>query len=537
MRSRTVLRTLLAVLVALVAITPTAHAAPAYQTVTSVDLGLGVTWDQVRAGSPELFIQTSHLAPDAAVKLVPVLSNDQVAETAPATRTETTSSMCRRAKGLVCVNADFTLCKNCGQPFGAFVLDGVPRRSQNEFHEQFTILDDGSITTDKLRMEITIVGIDDGGGPLEEVQGDGPGEVSLTLDGLNRATADGIVLYSPNWASHTQTGGDAVETVFRGAVPAIGDDTVVVGRTTRGANSSIPGDGFVVSATGDARQRWNDFRAQLGASDRIVLRVRANLPARMSVGGHPIVLKDGKRVAWDTSDSKIRNRHPRTLLGWNDAGDRWLVTVDGRQPGHSIGVTMAEAADYLEHLGATDAVNFDGGGSSTFVTARPCSNGASPCVRNLPSDGRERRVSTAIAVVAVDRPPPPPPPPPPPADPSPVATPAATGAAQPAEPAAPATTAPTTPAAPAATPVTVPEAPAADDAPATEVDAGAFPDPLSGGAGRPFDVALPEIDLTPVAPDPTERSRTWPALLAVMGIAGAGVATHRVRRLGSTAPA
>jgi hypothetical protein len=67
-----------------------------------------------------------------------------------------------------------------------------------------------------------------------------------------------------------------------------------------------------------------------------------------------------------------------------------MVTVDGRQSA-STGMTLGEAAGFMASLGASEAVNFDGGGGTTFVTRG--------VVRNRPSDGGERRVVSALALV------------------------------------------------------------------------------------------------------------------------------------------
>ncbi|WP_303883474.1 phosphodiester glycosidase family protein, partial [Acetomicrobium mobile] len=56
-------------------------------------------------------------------------------------------------------------------------------------------------------------------------------------------------------------------------------------------------------------------------------------------------------------------RHPRTLWGCDGSKIYWVV-VDGRDPWHSRGVTLAELTSLAKRLGMKDAVNLDGGGSS-----------------------------------------------------------------------------------------------------------------------------------------------------------------------------
>lgn len=92
----------------------------------------------------------------------------------------------------------------------------------------------------------------------------------------------------------------------------------------------------------------------------------------------------------------IGGRHPRTAAGLSrDGRELLLVVVDGRQPGWSVGVTLQELGALLLTLGAWDAVNLDGGGSSSFLFVPR----DAPAVRNRPSDGRWRPVANAIGVV------------------------------------------------------------------------------------------------------------------------------------------
>jgi len=86
-----------------------------------------------------------------------------------------------------------------------------------------------------------------------------------------------------------------------------------------------------------------------------------------AVGGFAVVLRDG--VPTGSGDT---NLHPRTAAGVSKDG-RWLfwVVIDGRQVGHSGGVNTAELAAFFKTLGAWDAINLDGGGTSTLVVAGP----------------------------------------------------------------------------------------------------------------------------------------------------------------------
>jgi exopolysaccharide biosynthesis protein len=65
--------------------------------------------------------------------------------------------------------------------------------------------------------------------------------------------------------------------------------------------------------------------------------------------------------------SWIVRRHPRTAVGLTENNELLLVTVYGRQPGYSAGATITEMAKLLQSLGAVDAFNLDGGGSSMMV--------------------------------------------------------------------------------------------------------------------------------------------------------------------------
>ena len=94
-------------------------------------------------------------------------------------------------------------------------------------------------------------------------------------------------------------------------------------------------------------------------------------------------------------------RHPRTGAGVSADGETlYLVVIDGRQPGWSVGVTLVELAETLRDLGADDALNLDGGGSSSFVSyvSETGDVSPSPAITNRPSDGRFRPVANHLGV-------------------------------------------------------------------------------------------------------------------------------------------
>lgn len=118
--------------------------------------------------------------------------------------------------------------------------------------------------------------------------------------------------------------------------------------------------------------------------------------ARHAVSGAGLLMLDGRDVT-DWTDERITagfdtTRHPRTLIGVDADAAIWLVTVDGRQPALSLGMTFAELQALSRRLGLRSALNLDGGGSTTMVVRGT--------VVNHPSDATgPRQVGDALVVL------------------------------------------------------------------------------------------------------------------------------------------
>lgn len=117
---------------------------------------------------------------------------------------------------------------------------------------------------------------------------------------------------------------------------------------------------------------------------------------REALGGAQLLVQGGK-IELQRKDAFSLTRHPRTAAGIVNARTLLLVVVDGRHPDYSNGIPLDELARLMKDLGAKEAINLDGGGSSTLVSLDPVTG--TRIDRNRPSGGRERAVANGWVLV------------------------------------------------------------------------------------------------------------------------------------------
>ena len=370
---------LMAVTATIVALPATAVDGPVpagYRVVGREALEPGIDHLTLRSDQPPQNVHVARLAPGVANRLRPVLSSDVL--TGPGAGPETTSSMCRRTQCTVAVNGDFM------GPGGALVGSMVSRGE---------IVATPGIPHVQLSLDAS------GRGTIAEgldwrAQVSTPGGQAVSVQRVNRPLiGEAINLYSRRFGPSTLTDAATVEVVLQLASAEVLPPgvTQVQAVTLRSGGNAPIGPGQVVlagrGAGGQALATFAQVAAQRGAS----LLVQTAATSTQSTGASPHLVNRGQPAyPAGATDSFSAGRHPRTMVGVTPSGETLLVTVDGRQSG-SAGLSLAEAANLMAGLGATDAVNLDGGGSTTFVTG-----GA---VRNRPSYGGERRVVSALALV------------------------------------------------------------------------------------------------------------------------------------------
>ncbi|WP_062108155.1 phosphodiester glycosidase family protein [Bacillus niameyensis] len=229
---------------------------------------------------------------------------------------------------------------------------------------------------------------------------------NLKVDNINRTRyltqQDHAVIYSWRFGSTTRTPEGGVEVVL-----TVSDDRLLLGKRINGVvdsiketdNTSIEHGKLVLSLTG-LKADWARENLKVGekvsidiSCDRGVDEAKHVISGNSTLGY--MLLKDGEisKAILDPDNPHNHDRHPRTMVA-TQKGKMFIVVVDGRQPEHSDGITLAEGACYLKSKGMENAINIDGGGSTACYIRH--AGDEYPSLINLPSDGYERTVGNAL---------------------------------------------------------------------------------------------------------------------------------------------
>ena len=230
---------------------------------------------------------------------------------------------------------------------------------------------------------------------------------TLPIDAINQICDSScpVVIYTPRFGRRTLTRRCYEFTLRQIQLPLTGKYTsrfVVTAVNPRG-NSSIPFDGVVLAVEPGLARHWRDkiTKSTVGILE-IALTPKKWQDVQQGIGGNLRLVRDGKvepeliEFGESRGGSAYRHRnaasrHPRSALGFNDE-KLFLIAIDGRQPGYSIGMTLYHMGTFFTELGIKNAINFDGGSSSTLW--------ALGRVANSPAHGYERRIFNVAMIRA-----------------------------------------------------------------------------------------------------------------------------------------
>ncbi|MFI6206087.1 phosphodiester glycosidase family protein [Streptomyces sp. NPDC051041] len=222
----------------------------------------------------------------------------------------------------------------------------------------------------------------------------------LPLGGHNQYAlpVDSVGAFTADWGSASRVRATCGTDTSRAAPCSTDTHEVTVRGGRVVAASGTPGGGPIARGTTVlvGREAGAQWLRKLSVGERVRVRHRlvaaaSRIPYRFALGGFP-VLRGGRPLpGLDDRTSAVR-----TAVGVADGGRRVLLLALDGAPGYRTGLTLAEVAAVLRDLGAADAVNLDGGGSTTLVVREAGAAGAA--VRNHPSGGAERPVPNGIGV-------------------------------------------------------------------------------------------------------------------------------------------
>ena len=286
---------------------------------------------------------------------------------------------------LMAVNGDFWI---KSAPRGLAVLDGCMTRSPSRWSSiAFSQDRIPQIGIFKTRLYLT----------------DGKGQ-EIPIGAVNRPrTYNNIVLFTDvhGNAAEERSGGRSVILDPGGKrLPAQGRVNVIVKKVFNTSEPSpIPEARWVVSA-GRAVVKTL-YPLQTGTRWTLVSEIEPDeFPIHDAISGGPRLLRNGEiSVEYEEEGQRsafATEKHPRTAIGYSQ-DRKYLIAavVDGRQPGHSLGMDLYELAALMHEFGCFDAINLDGGGSSTMIVEDR--------IVNRPSDLRGPRAVSLGFLVAREK--------------------------------------------------------------------------------------------------------------------------------------
>ncbi|MBA3725535.1 MAG: phosphodiester glycosidase family protein [Armatimonadetes bacterium] len=368
------------IIFAAVAVLASAPARPAERWTKTVRPGITYI-QEVSREAPLIFHALKFKFPAAGFRLESRIANDDVYGRDESSSRETVEQTARRTGAFAAVNADFFAWD--GDPLGMMMTAGelvsepyVPRSA--------AAWADGGLLFDSPRWSGSLMLIDG---------------TSFAIDGVNRSARDNEIIVNTRKAGVASSKQPCYAFVFEPTMPvALGQITPVKLKNIFPEAYNLPvGENQIIVMVTSSRYKpmAGQFHVGLVYDMRVVVTGQIDWKSmKEAVGGGPRLVKGGQPYItnlYEKFDAGYSKRHPRTAVGYTSYGETIICVVEGRSS-LSRGVTLDELASLMIKLGCADAMNLDGGGSSTMYLGG--------VVVNRLSDGAARRVASSLLLYA-----------------------------------------------------------------------------------------------------------------------------------------
>jgi hypothetical protein len=262
---------------------------------------------------------------------------------------------------LVSVNGDFWSGSPTGRmfkPIGLHVTDGILATTSTT--RSTLIVDDAgkaSIATVQLSMEARI------------------GQETLPISDLNNTdTTCGLVIFTGPFNKPLEamtTRPLAVVQLFEFGPRANSKVSGTVANVLTTGSATPTSRTILLAFNEDVMERFPKTAVEVSVESELTGHSGS---VAQAVGGGPRIVHRGRPsakadgIVEKVARSFVPARHPRSAVALSrDKKKMWWVVVDGRQPGYSVGINLTDLGRFLRKLGAWEAINLDGGGSSCLV--------------------------------------------------------------------------------------------------------------------------------------------------------------------------
>lgn len=338
-------------------------------------LSTGITYENIEkyTSSGWMNINVIHAdLTDEYTEVEPIKNENGVSNRTPL------STMIKSSGAVAAVNGDFFYMGDPTYTYGALIEDGNLITSPLPFSNGYPTVSrllNGNVNISVWNPKITLYGSD---------------STAFDVIVMNKTSSLdwGPTILTTDWnkTSPGYTNKDIVEVV-------VVDNTVSEVRKNE-PSTIIPEKGYIIASSNATTM--NQMLASFKEGQPVSLNIELDYSpdsVEWAFGALNYLVKDGQLN--EISD-EVLGTNPRTAIGFNkDNSEMIMVTIDGRNKNY-VGVKQTELAQIMLELGAYNAVNMDGGGSTTMgVDFLKNSN---VTVVNIPSDGRERKIASGVGV-------------------------------------------------------------------------------------------------------------------------------------------